>query len=69
MIQIDIEELGKIKLALTNIGIISKEAMIEQSSKAGNKGRIAIRKRMLQSTTDWSQDYSKDGKRILRKNP
>lgn len=68
MIQIDIEELGKIKLALTNIGIISKEAMIEQSSKAGNKGRIAIRKRMLQSTTDWTQDYSKDGKRILRKN-
>ena len=67
MIQIDIEELGKIKLALTNIGIISKEAMIEQSSKAGNKGRNAIRRRMLQSTTEWTQQYI-DGKRVLLKN-
>lgn len=57
MITIDQEELGKIKLILTHVGVISKEAMIEQSSKAGNKTRLAVRRRMLQSNTDWIQVY------------
>jgi hypothetical protein len=64
---IDSEDFIKIKQLLTGIGVISKLTMIEQSSKAGDKTRKAVRSAFLSSNTQWTQDY-KNGRRILRKN-
>ena len=65
MIDIDAQELGKIKRILGSIHAISKESMLEQSSKAGSKIQKAVRARFLQSTTEWSQQYItyKNGKK------
>lgn len=66
MINIDSQEVGKIKYILGGIATISKEAMIEQSSKAGYKTRLAVRGAMLRSFTQWVQ-YYKGGRRIIAK--
>lgn len=65
MIEVDATDFENLKPILTGIGVISKEAMIEQSSKAGDKARKAVRGAFLSSTTEWTQDYE-NGRRIIR---
>jgi hypothetical protein len=66
MIEIDAQELGEIKRILAGIETISKGSMLEQSSKAGNKVRLAVRGEFLRSHTNWVQ-YYQNGKRKLKK--
>lgn len=46
---------------LDSLGKYSKLAVIEQSSKAGNKVRESVRSEFRNQTTEWSKEY-KDGK-------
>lgn len=57
---------GDIRKDLTKIGLISKEAMIESSSKSGNKVRENARRFFKSSTTDWVQNFV-NGERVLEK--
>jgi hypothetical protein len=58
----------EVQQLLTGIGVISKLAMIEQSSKGGDKTRKAVRRAFVASSTQWVQEY-KNGRRILKKRP
>ena len=64
--KIDSSELLEVTQLLTGIGAISKLAMIEQSSKAGNKTRLAVRRAFIASSTQWTQKYV-EGRRVLEK--
>lgn len=59
MLDIDFsnKDLGRV---LSSILVISKESLIEQSSKAGSYGRDAIRVEFRKSSTQWKQEYTTD---------
>lgn len=57
MIRIELET--DLKSSFTKIALISKESMIEQSSKAGNKVRVNARASLTGSRTNWRQSYKR----------
>lgn len=60
------EDLNKISLILGGLYTISKNSMLEQSSKSGNAVREAVRNSFERKTTEWRQEYKK-GRRLLVK--
>ena len=62
----DAEDLNKIHRILGGIYTVSKNSMIEQSSKSGNSVREAVRDSFERKTTEWRQEYH-EGRRLLIK--
>ena len=70
MLDISLDE-KKLRDLLVGLHSISKGIMLEQSSKAGNIAREAVRREFRKSTTEWTQAYETDKngnkRRVLRK--
>jgi hypothetical protein len=66
--KMDSSKFIEIQQLITGVGVISKLAMIEQSSKAGDKTRKAVRRAFVSSSTKWVQEFV-DGRRIIKKRP
>jgi hypothetical protein len=70
MIDISLDD-KQLRNLLVGLHSVSKGIMLEQSSKAGNIAREAVRREFKKSTTEWTQAYEKDKngntRRVLRK--